>query len=104
MTFHPTMKGLVEIADKHLPAGKKKVIEYGNQRFTAGSGTTQEFYEKLGYEYMALDVNENMGAVVVDLNLRYHRWMDIKFNPLAYADLVTNNGTSEHIFDQRTIF
>lgn len=76
---------------------KTSVIEFGNQRYTADSdfASTQSFYESLGFSYLALDVNENMGARVIDLNLTGHG---------LKADLVTNNGTSEHIFDQRAVF
>lgn len=96
MTFNPTMRAVVEKVRPSLPA-KAKVIEFGNQRFTAGDDfpSTEAFYESLGFEYLALDVNENMGAVICDLNQTGHPYR---------AELVTNNGTSEHIFDQRAVF
>lgn len=76
---------------------KPKVIEFGNQRFTAGKDfdSTKEFYESLGFSYLALDVNEDMGAQICDLNKTGHS---------LKADLVTNNGTSEHIFNQAAVF
>lgn len=76
---------------------KPKVIEFGNQRYTSDRDfiSTQAFYESLGFEYLALDVNENMGAKIVDLNITGHG---------LKADLVTNNGTSEHIFNQAAVF
>jgi hypothetical protein len=88
---------MVEEVRPSLPP-KSKVIEFGNQRFTAGTDfkSTQDFYKSLGFEYLALDVNENMGAVICDLNVTGH-----KFEPV---DLVTNNGTSEHIFNQAACF
>lgn len=90
------MRAVVEKVRPLLPA-KARVIEFGNQRFTAGTDfpSTQAFYESLGLEYFALDVNENMGAVICDLNKTGHPHR---------AELVTNNGTSEHIFDQRAVF
>src|SRR6267378_4432045 len=96
MTFHRTMRRAVEKIRPLLPK-KTSVIEFGNQRYTADKGftSTQAFYESLGFSYLALDVNENMGAKIVDLNITGHG---------LKADLVTNNGTSEHIFDQRAVF
>lgn len=90
------MRAVVEQAATLLPE-KKKVIEFGNQRFTAGTdyASTPDFYRAMGFEYLALDVNEEMGAVICDLNQTGHPYR---------ADLVTNNGTSEHIFDQRACF
>ena len=90
------MRAMVEQVRPHLPE-RPKVIEFGNQRFTAGKDfqNTSEFYESLGFSYLALDVNEKMGAVVCDLNQTGHPYR---------ADLVTNNGTSEHIFNQAACF
>lgn len=90
------MRAMVERARPLLPK-PASVIEFGNQRFTAGNdfASTQAFYESLGFTYTALDVNTDMGAIVVDLNETGHG---------LKADLVTNNGTSEHIFDQRACF
>jgi hypothetical protein len=90
------MRAMVEKVRPSLPP-HPKVIEFGNQRFTAGSDfeSTPDFYQSLGFSYLALDVNENMGAVVCDLNQTGHPYR---------ADLVTNNGTSEHIFDQAACF
>jgi hypothetical protein len=91
------MREMVERVRPLLPP-KGRVIEFGNQRFTAGRdfSSTQAFYESLGFSYLALDVNENMGAKVVDLNVTGH--------DIEPADLVTNNGTSEHIFNQAACF
>lgn len=96
MTFHRTMRRIVEQTRPLLPE-QTSVIEFGNQRYTSDRDfiTTMEFYESLGFSYLALDVNENMGAKIVDLNVTGHG---------LKADLVTNNGTSEHIFDQRAVF
>lgn len=90
------MRRAVEKVRPLLPENTS-VIEFGNQRYTADRDftSTQSFYESLGFSYLALDVNENMGARIVDLNLTGHG---------LKADLVTNNGTSEHIFDQRAVF
>lgn len=99
MTFHP----LAQQAVQQLPH-EGAVVELGNQRFTAegGHASTEAFYKSLGFEnYTALDVNTRMGAVVVDLN---DRSAVRKANLAHSADLVTNNGTGEHIFNQAAVF
>lgn len=84
------------------PSGS--VCELGNQRFTASNDfkSTEEFYKSLGYKrYVALDVNTEMGARVVDLNRPIRgRHYDL----IGKFDLVTNNGTGEHIFNQDAVF
>jgi hypothetical protein len=91
------MRAMVEMVRPLLPP-RPRVIEFGNQRFTAGNdfASTKDFYKSLGCSYLALDVNENMGAKVVDLNYTGH--------DIEPADLLTNNGTSEHIFNQAACF
>jgi hypothetical protein len=100
---------------EELPPGARNVIELGNQRFTAASAmveiantagidhhytgsSTPEFYtDYLGFDsYLALDTNEKMGARSADLN---HPITDMQ-----PAELVTNNGTGEHVFNQAMVF
>lgn len=85
-----------------------RVVEFGNQRYGAmnvipGSGhvkTVEEFYRWLGFsEYWALDVNTAMGAIVADLNVID----DSLYARVGQFDLVTNNGTGEHVFDQAAV-
>lgn len=99
MTFNP----LAALAVKEIPA-EGAVCELGNQRFTAPGkhDSTADFYKSLGFEsYLALDVNTDMGAKVVDLNkpIRGHH-----YDLIGKFDLVTNNGTGEHIFNQDAVF
>jgi hypothetical protein len=84
-----------------------RVIEFGNQRYgakgvvkgTEKATTTEQFYKALGFtEYVAIDVNNNMGAVIADLN------EPISSHIIGKYDLVTNNGTGEHLFDQCMVF
>lgn len=113
MTFNPLMAQAVY----HLVQNEQScahVCELGNQRLTVNEDTyaliemsqrpasTREFYQALGFEsYTALDVNERMDARVVDLNAPIrNRHYDL----MGKFDLVTNNGTGEHIFDQARVF
>lgn len=112
MTHHPTAAICV---DKLLPHCPKPltVCELGNQRYTAQKydpepQSTQAFYEKRGFEYVCIDVNERMGAMAADLNEPI--WDNIsngfmlKLLKKGRFSLLTNNGTSEHIFNQATVF
>lgn len=99
------VKRLVDIPEHRLTS----VIEFGNQRYgakgivpgTEAAATTKEFYQALGFkDYLALDVNTDMDAVIVDLN----EPVPAGSLQLGWYDLVTNNGTGEHIFDQAMVF
>lgn len=78
---------------------KASVCELGNQRYAGGGSftSTKDFYSWAGYtKYVALDLNEKMDAEIYDLNQKR-----IGF---GHFDLVTNNGTGEHIFSQENVF
>ena len=89
------------------PAGR--ILDFGCQTFDAvgiipeagDAQTTEEFYLNLGFQrYLAIDVNEELGAKIYDLNqsLVNDQGFDETF------ELVVNAGTSEHVFDQRAVF
>jgi hypothetical protein len=62
---------------------------------------TASFYKALGFQsYTAIDINSKFGSLVMDLNLDLHR--DYQFTNTY--DLVTNNGTGEHLFNQYQVF
>lgn len=101
----------IAIAVIKATAGKKfrSVVELGNQ--TARSWqlvnkhypnidkytTPQDFYKQIGIDYYAsIDVNSYNKSIIADLNEEY-QWG-------AMYNLVTNNGTSEHIFNQKALF
>ena len=95
------------------------VVEWGNQRFryneqwinklieVSGKDIRKpvkfvwEYFEDLGFsDYLAIDVNTELRAVAMDLNFI----LKDKYDYTTEFDYVTNNGTGEHIFDQRTVF
>ena len=95
------------------------VVEWGNQRFRYSEKWTAkcrehsgkdirtpvnyvwEYFEDLGFpEYLAIDINTELRSIAMDLNFI----LKDKYNYTEQFDLVTNNGTGEHIFDQRTVF
>jgi len=105
---------------KEVVTGKKNpsVIELGNQRLridkklkdrvypmlglpNSNPTSTKEFYESIGFsKYLAIDVNTEKDAIALDLNLDLRK----EYNYTEQYDLVTNNGTGEHIFNQLTVF
>ena len=97
MTFHPLMARAVKALDH-----SGSVCEFGNQRYTADGKhkSVKDFYLANGYNnYVALDVNTQKDAVICDLNIHIsHQGINRQF------DLVTNNGTGEHIFNQYMVF
>lgn len=132
MSFNPLMsllvRGLVDLLDR-----APTVIELGNQTFNSNEAALDQvikrstgvdgidveglrqlkerlgrrekesaaaYYAALGFSaYDAIDINDTYGSLVMDLN------QDIQasygFNKTY--DLVTNNGTGEHIFDQASV-
>lgn len=62
---------------------------------------TERFFKAIGFAgYDSIDVNSVHGSLIMDLNenLRSRYGFERRF------DLVTNNGTGEHIFDQAAVF
>lgn len=101
--FNPLAARAVEEAINAAPIAHS-VVELGNQRLDPSlpGGDTKGFYRLRGVSrYLALDVNNRMDAVVADLN-------DVEKTLTAVGDerfdIVTNNGTGEHVFDQRAVF
>lgn len=65
------------------------------------AASTQDFYRALGLaRYCAIDVNARYGSLVMDLNRDLASHYDFR----ERFDLVTNNGTSEHVFNQAGVF
>jgi hypothetical protein len=113
-TFDPTISGtLTAPHDLMLP----RVLEFLDRRgklFDRKALTdlmalsvekqkphTATFFRALGFaQYTAIDVNSKYGSLVMDLNvdLHDHYGFNRKF------ELVTNNGTGEHIFNQWMVF
>jgi len=85
----------------------KKFFERANASVPTGrnpetgwyKGGAREFYENLGYQYIAFDIDGRFGSRVFDLNhdqvpARHVRW----------SDLTANLGTIEHVFNQVNCF
>lgn len=94
--FHPLMETTVLLLSL-----SGDVCEFGNQRY-AGRGkypSVKAFYLANGFtDYVALDVNTNKDAWIADLNY------PVSLSVIRQFDLVTNNGTSEHLWNQHQVF
>ena len=132
MSFTPLMTLLVpRLVD--LLSAHRSVVELGNQTFNASDAaldavlvraeghagielerlralcgrvkekrgvTTADYYRCLGFgRYDAIDINDTYGSLVMDLN----QDLSVAYDFNTSYDLVTNNGTGEHIFDQATV-
>ena len=104
MAFHHLTKAAVEQALKGH-RGPLSVCDFGNQRYRGGwepqeYKTTADYYkQEHDAQYIAFDLNREMGAIPLDLNLPV-----AEQNHLYQYDLVVNNGTSEHLFNQYQVF
>lgn len=119
MSFNPTMARLVAEV-RPLLGESPTVVELGNQTFRAGNILgrlslerkyprltsplplcTADFYRVLGFSrYEAIDITTKFGSKVMDLNY-------VLLTANGYTeefDLVTNNGTGEHVFNQAAVF
>ena len=111
-------KAVATVVPELLTQKKPTVVELGNQTLKNSKSrgevytalgikspqelaNTKDWYLSLGFSrYLAIDVNTERDAVAMDLNV------DI---PQTYGfreqfDLVTNNGTGEHVFNQYMVF
>lgn len=103
MAFNEAMGVLAKYARKHLGEAPT-VCELGNQTFKARRQgdfpSTRAYYESLGFSrYVAIDINEKMDAIAMDLNSDLQQ----AYGFTDQFDLVTNNGTGEHLFDQAQV-
>ncbi len=131
MTFNPLAGKLIAQISGQAEGGLS-VVELGNQTFTVSDKILEQvpgwvggridkirfkniqtldalgrknkvadYYRALGFEeYTSIDVNDKFGSLAMDLNenLKTHYGFEKEY------DLVTNNGTGEHIFDQAMVF
>lgn len=111
-------KAVGEVAPKLLADKKPTVVELGNQTLknTKARGevyaqlgvrspppltSTKDWYLSIGFDsYLAIDVNTERDAVAMDLNTDLGK----EYNFHTQFDLVTDNGTGEHVFNQYTLF
>lgn len=85
---------------KNLKARNEIYAKYGI-RPPRELTSTKDWYLSVGFSsYLAVDVNTERDAVAFDLNLDIGKQYDFR----EQFDLVTNNGTGEHVFNQYMVF
>lgn len=90
------------LVDNRLPFDASALDEIA-RRFGAGERDrlTELYYRAIGFaSYASIDVNSRHGSLVMDLN----EDLGATFGFHERYDLVTNNGTGEHVFDQGAVF
>ncbi len=113
-TFDPTISGRLSAPGDLMLPRVIRLLESQGRAFDRATldrlatapwqdvkGCTADYYRALGFaSYDAIDVNSRYGSLVMDLNvdLRERCGFERTF------DLVTNNGTGEHIFNQYAVF
>lgn len=83
------------------------VCELGNQHLREEvkrkykTRDVKKFYQRHNFtKYFAIDTNESCYSIPMDLNYN----IKTKYNFNEQFDLVTNNGTGEHVFNQLSMF
>lgn len=111
-------KAVGSVAQELLTRPKPTVCELGNQTLknskaraevyqqlgiaaSQNLANTKDWYLSIGFgSYLAIDVNTERDAVAMDLNVDLGK----HYNFNQQFDLVTNNGTGEHVFNQYMVF
>tara|TARA_B100000989_G_scaffold49488_1_gene32537 strand:- start:3554 stop:4402 length:849 start_codon:yes stop_codon:yes gene_type:complete len=87
-----------------LQINKKKIYEdqiFNLKKLKETKFSTYDFFKSLNYlEYKSIDINGALGSFHFDLNFT----IQDKYNFHEQYDLVINNGTGEHIFNQYSFF
>ena len=92
---------VVELGNQRLKNNKSRAKMYNKLQTISTPATTKEFYKDIGFrKYVAIDVNTEKDAIALDLNMDLDKHYGFKDK----FDLVTNNGTGEHIFNQYMVF
>src|SRR5512139_885348 len=113
-TFDPTISGtLTEQEDRMFPLvldfldrrrkpfDRDGLVKLMNLSVEDQKPQTATYYRALGFsQYDAIDVNSKYGSMIMDLNVDLRETYGFE----TRYDLVTNNGTGEHIFNQSMVF
>lgn len=104
-TFRPGRSMLTEVAafmkQQRPEWSDRELIAISQRTGDAFEQSSADFMKSIGYgSYTCIDVNQRYGALQMDLNYS----LADKYHYRDEFDLVTNNGTGEHIFDQASVF
>ncbi len=104
-TFKPRTRVLPDVARwlaaQGIPHDAGALAKLASLAPEERAPATAAYYRALGFtRHDAIDVNGRYGSLVMDLNQDLRR----TYGFARTFDLVTNNGTGEHVFDQRAVF
>lgn len=104
-TFKPGRNMLAEVAafmKQQRPGWSDgDLMAIGKRMGVKLEESSADYMKSIGYgEYTCIDVNQRYGALQMDLNYSLAE----KYQFRDEFDLVTNNGTGEHVFDQASVF
>src|SRR4249920_1008699 len=102
-TFTVDADTLNRIAERAAQAGQDAAAlrQINALDMTARRDRAAAYYTALGARsYTAIDVNDTYGSLVMDLN----KDLEAEYQFRQQFDLVTNNGTGEHVFDQTAVY
>lgn len=101
MGIGPAARDLYRKLDLKPPA---RVCDLGSQEMSQGvGGSAKDWMEHQGFEYVSIDFDGKFGALKLDLNVVTVE--DIyRDGTFTMFDIVTNHGTTEHIFNQANVF
>jgi SAM-dependent methyltransferase len=98
-TFGFTQQSIISAG---FELNKIKMCELGNQHMNVKGIDYQiakEYYQSLGVDQTSLDINGLDGAIAIDLT------KSVKLQNFSDTfDIITNHGTSEHVYDQYCCF
>jgi hypothetical protein len=92
-----------ELGNQTLKNKKARAEIYKDLGITPAENLTgtKDWYFSIGFKrYLAIDVNTERDAIAMDLNTDIGK----QYNFYDQFDLVTDNGTGEHVFNQYTLF
>ena len=101
MGIGPAGRDLYRKLDLKPPA---RVCDLGSQEMSQGiGGSAKDWMEHQGFEYVSIDFDGKFGALKLDLNVATcHDVFNLGARPAF--NIVTNHGTTEHIFNQANVF
>ncbi len=104
-TFKPRAGDLeragAQMSTQGKPFDAALLRDIETRRGDALEASTADYYRALGFAtYRTIDVNARYGSLVMDLN----RDLAADYGYRDTFDLVTNNGTGEHVFNQSAVF
>ena len=79
----------------------KSVLDFGAQNLynqpDLPAPYTKEWYEGMGKSYVSIDINNEHGAIPIDLSKPLIEQINLDFNLTRQYDLVVDAGTVEHV-------